>query len=89
MVPRVGIEPTTQGSSGLRSTTELPRLVGVPGLEPGTSVLSGLRSNHLSYTPKTLYKLVGTTGLEPATSWSQTTRSKPTELHPEYFLTGL
>ncbi len=27
MVPRVGIEPTTQGSSGLRSTTELPRHV--------------------------------------------------------------
>ena len=25
-------------------------LVRVPGLEPGTSVLSGLRSNHLSYT---------------------------------------
>ena len=23
-------------------------LVGLPGLEPGTSVLSGLRSNHLS-----------------------------------------
>ncbi len=29
--------------------------------------------------------LVGTTGLEPATSWSQTTRSKPTELHPDLF----
>jgi hypothetical protein len=27
--------------------------VGVPGIEPGTSVLSGLRSNRLSYTPKT------------------------------------
>ncbi len=26
--------------------------MGVPGLEPGTSVLSGLRSNHLSYTPE-------------------------------------
>ena len=26
-------------------------LVGVPGLEPGTSALSGLRSNQLSYTP--------------------------------------
>jgi hypothetical protein len=25
--------------------------MGVPGLEPGTSVLSGLRSNQLSYTP--------------------------------------
>jgi hypothetical protein len=28
-----------------------PRLVGVPGIEPGTSSLSGTRSNHLSYTP--------------------------------------
>src|SRR5262249_42273826 len=26
--------------------------VGVPGIEPGTSVLSGLRSNRLSYTPQ-------------------------------------
>ena len=26
-------------------------LVGVPGIEPGTSSLSGTRSNHLSYTP--------------------------------------
>jgi hypothetical protein len=27
-------------------------LVGAPGLEPGTSVLSGPRSNHLSYAPR-------------------------------------
>ena len=27
------------------------RLVGVPGVEPGTSSLSGTRSNQLSYTP--------------------------------------
>ena len=27
------------------------RLVGVPGIEPGTSSLSGTRSNQLSYTP--------------------------------------
>jgi hypothetical protein len=26
-------------------------VVGVPGLEPGTSILSGSRSNQLSYTP--------------------------------------
>ena len=29
------------------------RLVGVPGVEPGTSSLSGTRSNQLSYTPDT------------------------------------
>ena len=29
----------------------LPVLVGVPGVEPGTSSLSGTRSNQLSYTP--------------------------------------
>ena len=98
--------------------------VGVLRIERRTSVLSGLRSNHLIYTPKIgpaygntdegerqemqrvsfLGKyaakqkrirenpnsfLVGTTGLEPATSWSQTTRSKPTELHPDnYHRTG-
>jgi hypothetical protein len=28
-------------------------LVGVPGIEPGTSSLSGMRSNQLSYTPGT------------------------------------
>ena len=28
------------------------RVVGAPGLEPGTSVLSGPRSNHLSYAPR-------------------------------------
>ena len=27
------------------------KMVGVPGLEPGTSSLSGTRSNQLSYTP--------------------------------------
>ena len=28
-------------------------MVGVPGLEPGTSPLSGVHSNQLSYTPET------------------------------------
>ena len=31
------------------------RLVGVPGLEPGTSSLSGMRSNQLSYTPDPIW----------------------------------
>ena len=30
-------------------------MVGVPGLEPGTSSLSGTRSNQLSYTPKSRF----------------------------------
>ena len=30
----------------------LAEMVGVPGFEPGTSSLSGTRSNQLSYTPK-------------------------------------
>lgn len=37
---------TTYGCSQVTPTT-----VGAPGLEPGTSVLSGPRSNHLSYAP--------------------------------------
>jgi hypothetical protein len=31
--------------------------VGVPGVEPGTSSLSGTRSNQLSYTPRLIYDL--------------------------------
>ena len=34
-----------------RSWTHLAELVGVPGIGPGTSSLSGTRSNQLSYTP--------------------------------------
>ena len=34
-----------------------PKLVGVPGLEPGTSSLSGTRSNQLSYTPSLYHKV--------------------------------
>ena len=45
----------------LRNALDLERhtryritLVGVPGIEPGTSSLSGMRSNQLSYTPDTV-----------------------------------
>jgi hypothetical protein len=33
-------------------TSQTRRMVGVPGIEPGTSSLSGTRSNQLSYTPE-------------------------------------
>src|SRR4051794_41457166 len=57
-----GFEPPTSRVQGGRSPTELhPQtpvtgddsagMVGQPGIEPGTSVLSGLRSNRLSYWP--------------------------------------
>ena len=36
------------------SCAELPRLVGLDGLEPSTSRLSGARSSHLSYRPVSL-----------------------------------
>ena len=34
--------------------SNLATVVGMDGLEPSTSRLSGVRSNHLSYTPKVL-----------------------------------
>ena len=40
-------------------------LVGLGGIEPPTSPLSGVRSSHLSYRPNELVELVG---IEPATS---------------------
>ena len=43
-------------------------LVGLGGIEPPTSPLSGVRSSHLSYRPKPVYTLVELVGIEPATS---------------------
>ena len=40
--------------------------MGVPGIEPGTSSLSGTRSNQLSYTPKSGGNRVRTGGPELA-----------------------
>ena len=68
------IEPPNRRKS-LESTR---RLVGVPGVEPGTSSLSGTRYNQLSYTPlnqETRCWLVEATGIEPVTSCLQSTRS--------------
>ena len=41
-------------------------MVGVTGIEPVTSSLSGMRSNRLSYTPA--FEMVEVNGIEPMTS---------------------
>jgi hypothetical protein len=52
MAPQVGLEPTTDRLTADSSTTELLwNMVGLSGLEPPTSRLSGVRSNQLSYRP--------------------------------------
>ena len=48
------INPSGEGKFRLRRVS-CSRLVGVPGIEPGTSSLSGTRSNQLSYTPSPPY----------------------------------
>ena len=47
-------------------------LVGVPGVEPGTSSLSGTRSNQLSYTPRWPHAAP-----PEATPWSSATPRRP------------
>ena len=53
-------------------------MVGVTGVGPVTSSLSGTRSNQLSYTPSSVLSspnLVEAVGLEPATFGLQSRRS--------------
>ena len=74
MAPQVGFEPTTARLTAECSTTELLRNIdmGLNGLEPSTSRLSGVRSNQLSYRPiyyslHIYYLMVGQDGIEPPT----------------------
>ncbi len=68
MAPQVGFEPTTDRLTADSSTTELLRnnkkIMGLNGLEPSTSRLSGVRSNQLSYRPI----MERVMGIEPTTT---------------------
>ena len=44
-----------------------PGMVGLGGLEPPASPLSGVRSNHLSYRPNVFPSMVEPVGIEPTT----------------------
>ena len=75
MAPQVGLEPTTDRLTADSSTTELLRnsmirnvMVGLSGLEPPTSRLSGVRSNQLSYRPNIVYKMERVMRIELTTS---------------------
>ncbi len=80
-----GATCVTRGTARLSTVSEKAsrrraRLVGVPGIEPGTSSLSGTRSNRLSYTPAGQKNpgpepLVEAAGFEPAASALQRPRS--------------
>ncbi len=71
MAPQAGFEPATDRLTADSSTTELLRNnkfieMGLNGLEPSTSRLSGVRSNQLSYRPIMLMERV--MGIEPTTT---------------------
>ena len=56
MVTRTGFEPMNACVKGmcvqpLHQRANKNKMVGLNGLEPSTSRLSGVRSNHLSYKP--------------------------------------
>ena len=80
-------------------------MVGLDGLEPSTSRLSGVRSNHLSYKPiqgyssfskdspqsrgVSLFLLIGAAGFEPAALWSQTRCATKLRYAPFFLSTQL
>jgi hypothetical protein len=73
LAPQVGLEPTTDRLTAdcsttelLRNKTNLQKMVGLNGLEPSTSRLSGVRSNQLSYRPIIFLERVK--GIEPSSS---------------------
>ena len=69
MAPQARFELATDRLTADSSTTELLRnnkMVGLSGLEPPTSRLSGVRSNQLSYRPKN--ELERVKGIEPSSS---------------------
>jgi hypothetical protein len=71
--PRLSGENRRDASASSKPPRPAPSgMVGVPGIEPGTSSLSGTRSNQLSYTPG---RMVEAAGVEPATSSLQSWRS--------------
>ena len=67
--PAVSLPESPPGKRFFRSA----KMVGVLGVEPRTSSLSGTRSNQLSYTPISV--LVEPKGLEPSTSCLQSRHS--------------
>ena len=74
------IDPAGAGKTVVAPESLLVQgLVGVPGIEPGTSSLSGTRSNQLSYTPAPengpANQMVEAAGFEPAASSLQSWRS--------------
>ena len=63
----------SESENPVKRNFRFAEMVGVLGVEPRTSSLSGTRSNQLSYTPISV--LVEPKGLEPSTSCLQSRHS--------------
>ena len=87
------------GIRGEQKNVKQPKMVGSSGLEPPTSRLSGVRSNHLSYEPMLLSsvclsylslflsEVVEMNGIEPMTPCLQS-RCSPSWATPPYRASG-